>query len=254
MPAFRVIAALDLRGGLVVQAKAGNRERYVPVDSVLTSSASPVAIMEALVTRLGIRDFYLADLDAIGGKWPGNLDVLEEIRHNSILATVSIMIDAGLSSTAAARAVLERGADTAVVGTETLDRVEDLEDILQVCGTHRVAVSVDLRGTQVVSRCPALHGRAPDEVLVEIQPRGAQTFILLDMGRVGTGLGVEEQTVLGCLRALAPGGKLLVGGGVRTVRDLLWLRSAGAAGAIVATALHRAAITATDLAELARGD
>ena len=52
------------------------------------------------------------------------------------------------------------------------------------------------------------------------------------------------------LRAAFPDLALLAGGGVRDVEDLRALQAAGAAGALVATALHRGVIGARELAEL----
>jgi phosphoribosylformimino-5-aminoimidazole carboxamide ribotide isomerase len=52
------------------------------------------------------------------------------------------------------------------------------------------------------------------------------------------------------LCARAPEVELLAGGGVRDVADLRALADAGAAGALVATALHSGAIGADDLRAL----
>jgi uncharacterized protein related to proFAR isomerase len=64
---------------------------------------------------------------------------------------------------------------------------------------------------------------------------------VLDLARVGTGMG-PDVALIAELHAAFPGLELLAGGGVRDDGDLRALAGAGAAGALVATALHRGAI------------
>ena len=71
-------------------------------------------------------------------------------------------------------------------------------------------------------------------------------MIVLDLARVGTGSG-PDVALMGELCARFPELELLAGGGVRDASDLHALAEAGAAGALVATALHSGAIAATDL-------
>ena len=54
-------------------------------------------------------------------------------------------------------------------------------------------------------------------------------------------------TLVGELHARFPDLELLAGGGVRDAADLARWRDAGAAGALVATALHNGAIAADEL-------
>jgi uncharacterized protein related to proFAR isomerase len=94
----------------------------------------------------------------------------------------------------------------------------------------------------VLSACPALAGRAPLEVLAAVAAEGVGEVILLALSKVGTGAGPDLQT----LRAARL--RLVSGGGVRTPDDLSKLAAAGADGVLLATALHRAWITAPDIA------
>src|SRR3954447_403165 len=78
---------------------------------------------------------------------------------------------------------------------------------------------------------------------------GADEAIALDLARVGSGEG-PDVALLEQLRAAVPGVALLAGGGVRAAADLRALHDAGAAGALVATALHGAAIGPDELSGL----
>jgi phosphoribosylformimino-5-aminoimidazole carboxamide ribotide isomerase len=78
---------------------------------------------------------------------------------------------------------------------------------------------------------------------------GVATILLLDLGRVGTGCGVD-MGLLERLRRRFPGIRLLAGGGVLTRRDLERMRDAGCDGALVASAIHTGRLSASDVAEL----
>jgi phosphoribosylformimino-5-aminoimidazole carboxamide ribotide isomerase len=62
--------------------------------------------------------------------------------------------------------------------------------------------------------------------------------IVLDLARVGSGAGPDIATIAE-IHGAFPELVLLAGGGVRDAADLRALADAGAAGALVGTALHR---------------
>ena len=68
---------------------------------------------------------------------------------------------------------------------------------------------------------------------------------MIDLARVGSGSGPPLEAVSE-LAAGLPGVAIYAGGGVRDDADLRALESAGAAGALVATALHEGRITVPD--------
>ena len=72
---------------------------------------------------------------------------------------------------------------------------------------------------------------------------------VLDLARVGSGEG-PDVALLADLHARLPDVDLLAGGGVRDASDLRALAEAGAAGALVATALHGGAIAAGEVRAL----
>ena len=143
-----MIPVLDLKDGQLVLASRGRREGYAPLQrsALLPVSPardlSPVALARAFHDRLGCNEWYVADLDAIGGA-------------------------------------------------------------------------------------------APQRPLV----RALAAILMLDLARVGSGLGVHLDLVA-ALRHAHPGIELLAGGGIGSARDLDRLADAGCDGALVATALH----------------
>jgi phosphoribosylformimino-5-aminoimidazole carboxamide ribotide isomerase len=71
--------------------------------------------------------------------------------------------------------------------------------------------------------------------------RPQREVIVLDLARVGTSSG-PDVALIAEIHAAFPDLELLAGGGVRDADDLRALADAGAAGALVATALLRGAI------------
>ena len=103
-----------------------------------------------------------------------------------------------------------------------------------------------MRAGQVLSRDPALAALDAGEALARLTRAGLREVIVLDLARVGSGEGPDVDLV-GELHRRFPELALLAGGGVRDLADLRALAQAGAAGALVATALHGGAIDRDDL-------
>jgi phosphoribosylformimino-5-aminoimidazole carboxamide ribotide isomerase len=233
---MRIIPVIDLRAGEAVQGTGGDRARYAPVESALTSSlGDALALAQAYVTVLGTSELYVADLDAIEG------GAAQYGMHQRLSRIARSWIDAGLRSERDACAVIDAGADRVVVGLETLPDLDVLHAIVARLGAERVAFSLDLRDGAPLARAEPLRAMTPRELARRAVDAGVETVIVLDLARVG-GLGGADETMLGELRAALPGVELVAGGGVRDQTDLDRLAVAGADGALVATALHRGAI------------
>jgi phosphoribosylformimino-5-aminoimidazole carboxamide ribotide isomerase len=233
---MRIIPVIDLRAGEAVQGTGGDRARYAPVESALTSSlGDALALAQAYVTVLGTSELYVADLDAIEG------GAAQYGMHQRLSRIARSWIDAGLGSERDACAVIDAGADRVVVGLETLPDLDVLHAIVARLGAERVAFSLDLRDGAPLARAEPLRAMTPRELARRAVDAGVETVIVLDLARVG-GLGGADETMLGELRAALPGVELIAGGGVRDQTDLDRLAVAGADGALVATALHRGAI------------
>jgi phosphoribosylformimino-5-aminoimidazole carboxamide ribotide isomerase len=211
----RVVGVIDLMAGAAVHAVRGERERYRPLGDPL-----------AIARRFGREELYVADLDAIAGSGANDAVIAALARE------ARVMVDAGVSEPEAAQALLDLGADRVVVGTETLaygDAFARLPDAV---------LSVDLRDGRVLSRDPGLAGLPALDALARLHHAALREAIVLDLARVGTGSG-PDVALIAELHAAFPAVELLAGGGVRDADDLRALEAAGAAGALVATALHR---------------
>lgn len=252
---MQIIPVLDLARGRAVRAQAGDRSRYEPVQSVLAPEAvgDAVALLRGFRQTLGASECYIADLDAIqGGVVQRTL--IRELAQLETGFAGPLLIDAGTSRPGGAFEVLSCGASEVVIGLESLLAFADLASIVELAGATRVVFSLDLRlGSPIMH--PALQDAsgAPDPLSLAGQAvdAGVRTLLVLDLGRIGTGCGVELG-LLETLRRRFPGTRLLAGGGVLTRRDLERMRDSGCDGALLASAIHTGHITASDLADFTR--
>jgi phosphoribosylformimino-5-aminoimidazole carboxamide ribotide isomerase len=112
-----------------------------------------------------------------------------------------------------------------------------------------VILSIDLRDGRLLSPDDALAGVPALDAVARLHRSGLREVIVLDLARVGSGAGLDLGLVA-AVHAAFPDLELLAGGGVRNAADLRALQRAGAAGALVATALHGGVIGARELAGL----
>jgi HisA/HisF family protein len=242
---MRVIPVIDLKSGAAVHAVRGERERYRPLRSAIVAGSDPVRVARAVRRTFGLDELYVADLDAIAGRPP----------HREVVAALARearpMVDAGATEAAAVRQLLDLGAARIVVGTETLAGRAALERLRQQLPDAPLVLSLDLRAGRVVSPDAELARLGAAEALARLAHSGVHEVIVLDLARVGSGAG-PDLALVRRLGARFPDLELLAGGGVRDVADLRALAQAGAAGALVATALHGGAIEPGELRTLSR--
>jgi phosphoribosylformimino-5-aminoimidazole carboxamide ribotide isomerase len=236
----RVIPVIDLKGGAAVHAVRGERERYRPLRSAIVAGSDPVAVTRGVRAALGLHELYVADLDAIAGA-PAHHGTIEALAREA-----RVMVDAGSTGADDVRGWLALGVARVVIGTETLPGADGLDDVVAALPGAPLVLSLDLRAGRVLSPDPALAALSASDALARLARSGVREAIVLDLARVGSGEG-PDVGLIEALHARLPDLALLAGGGVRDAADLRALERAGAAGALVSTALHRGAIGREDL-------
>src|SRR6185437_14225704 len=89
---MQIVPVLDLKGGVVVHARRGQRDEYAPLRSPLVEGSEPVAVARVLCEVCCTKTLYVADLDALAGG-PVNEAIL------SALASVAEpWVDAGAAT------------------------------------------------------------------------------------------------------------------------------------------------------------
>jgi len=224
---LEIIPVLDIKAGIVVHARRGTRDEYAPLQSRLTRSVQPSAVLSALLTLHPFRRVYLADLDAIGGKPSSHLPIIQELRQR--FPEVEFWVDRGLADRNALTRFLEHGLGTPVLGSESLAD----PSLLHTPQVGQAVLSLDYRGG-------GLLGPQGLEQAVADWP---QRVIVMELERVGTdaGPGLERITAL---RRQAPDHAFYAAGGVRDAADVRRLEQMGVKGALVASALHQGDLSA----------
>ena len=221
---MQVIPVLDLIGGLVVRAKMGDRDAYRPIETPLSATPDPADVTRGLMRLRQFPTLYIADLDAIRSRGD-NFAALARLRE--AFPDVELWIDNGAATLAAVEATQRYGVP--VLGSESQS------DAALVASRRDALLSLDFRGE-------AFQG--PPELLSqsELWP---ERVVVMTLHRVGGGTGPDLDR-LAAIRTRAGGRKLYAAGGVRNDADLVALKTAGAAGVLVASALHDGSIAKTD--------
>jgi phosphoribosylformimino-5-aminoimidazole carboxamide ribotide isomerase len=228
---FEVIPAIDVwRGALVAWSSSGPRPGG-------TFGGNPVAAATACA-EAGARWIHVVDVDlAVDGE-PRNLEVLTAI------AALGVPVQAagGVRSAEEIRMLIAAGATRVVLGSAAL-RDEPLVTGSISAEGNRLAIGIEEADGRIRSR-----GRDPvDLPLMEtlgwVVAAGVSAIVLTSVGRVGDRTGPDLDLVRRVVRAGRP---VLAAGGIASLEDLRALRAAGAAGAIVGTAVLQGSL---DLAE-----
>ncbi len=241
---MRLIPVIDLLNAQVVHAVRGERKHYKPVKSVLCRAPDPLAVAAAFRDQLGLREIYIADLNAIqGSALTSHRNLIENLVHKE---GIKIILDAGTLDIESANAWLDLGIHKVVIGAETLQAFDDLRKIPAGFNLDKLIFSLDMRSGKVLSHCPEIASLSAMELIEQLWSGGWREVILLDLIKVGSNEGMNI-SLASRARATFPGLSLLVGGGIAGVEELHELKDMGIAGVLLATALHRGAITAQQL-------
>jgi len=239
---MRIIPVIDLKGGQVVRAHAGDRDRYAPIETPLApGSAEPVAIARAIASAYpDLEDFYIADLDAITGAGL-HRHAITTLRES--FPAHRFLIDAGPLTNSLASELRthasgrDRSSVVPVFGSENIGSVVGFEQLMRA-QPGPAALSLDHQGRTQLG--PAAVFDSPS-----IWPA---TVIHMQLGRVGTGAGPDFDAMRQ-LRHRAGPRDVLAAGGVRGAEDLRELSALGC-GALVSTCLHNGALSREDVQAL----
>ncbi|MDR3575229.1 MAG: HisA/HisF-related TIM barrel protein [Anaerolineaceae bacterium] len=244
---MRIIPVIDLKASIVVHAVKGEREQYRPLQSVLCDSPQPMDVANSFREKLGLAEFYIADLDAIQGRGD-NKKVISSLINQP---RAEILLDAGAGDAETIQSLMDLGVKKVIVGAETLPSLDHLSTLLSAFSPDRLIFSLDMQAGKILSRCSDLANMQPLVVLEMLESAGWLEIILLDLARIGTGAGIDRKLVAEAHR-LFPEMSLIVGGGISQAGELQFLETNGVSGVLVATALHNGMITRPQINELSR--
>jgi phosphoribosylformimino-5-aminoimidazole carboxamide ribotide isomerase len=235
---MRILPVLDLQQGLIVRGIAGRRDEYRPIVSTLTKSARPIDVARALREQFGFTEFYVADLDAIGGALPAR-----RVYDDLCAEEFRLWVDAGIRTVEDAGTLLASGNASEVVGLETVQGPTALHEICRRLGPRQVVFSLDLRNGQPLGDLCAWGVNSAWGIAQRAMEAGVVRVLVLDLAHVGVGAGTGTEAFCARLRQAHPDIEIATGGGVRGPEDICQLDACGVDYVLVASALHDGRLT-----------
>ncbi|MBI1187502.1 MAG: imidazole glycerol phosphate synthase subunit HisF [Alphaproteobacteria bacterium] len=242
MPARRIIACLDVKGGRVV--KGVRFEGHVDM-----GDPAELAIR---YRDAGADEIVIYDITASAERRVIDYAWLKAIaRHLDI----PLCVAGGIRSVEQAITCLEHGADKISINSPALERPDFITDLAEIAGTQCVVVGVDSRmidgewtafqytgDTKTITKTP----RRMLDWIVEAQARGAGEIVLNCMDRDGTREGYDiAQLAQARARLRIP---LVASGGAGTPADFVAaFVQADVSGALAAGILHSGAVAIGDI-------
>jgi phosphoribosylformimino-5-aminoimidazole carboxamide ribotide isomerase len=94
--------------------------------------------------------------------------------------------------------------------------------------------------------------KQPMEVFIMLQDFGIEKIIILDLDRVGSKMGPNLELLDSLLEVSKKNIQIIVGGGIKNMKDIIELEKRNVYGVLVATSLHDGSITRKDIEEFQR--
>jgi phosphoribosylformimino-5-aminoimidazole carboxamide ribotide isomerase len=227
---FAVIPAVDVQDGRVVQLVGGER-------GTGREYGEPAAAARRWV-EAGAETLHLIDLDGAFDGERANADTIEAIVD---AVDADLQVGGGIRTATDARALLSAGVDRVILGTAA---VEEPDLVAEIAAEYPdgVVVSLDAEGGEVVVEgWTEGTGLDPTEAATRYADLGAAAILFTDVEVEGRLAGVRTEPVRSIAGAVEI--PVVASGGVATIEDVLALREAGAAAAVVGSALYEGRFT-----------
>lgn len=220
---------VDILDDIVVRGVGGRRDEYRRIQSIISTSAEPAVVAEALIEAFSPSEIYVADLDAIRSS-----EIAPPIRQ-AVSHRVPVWMDAGIRDGAGAKRVMESGCQV-VAGLESVESSSKLKEILDAVSPENVVFSLDLKSGLPLRTWEGFE--SPLAIAREALRLGVRRLIVLDLASVGEGRGTGTEELCRQLANEFPKLDLIAGGGVANWGDIRRLAAIGVRGVLVASALH----------------
>lgn len=228
---MKIIPVIDLKNGVVVHAKQGNREHYRPINTGLCKSPDIFDAIEAFLTVYPFKTFYIADLNAITGQGD-HRRLLAKVLTN--FPEINFWIDRGYQSYVEENRLAGNGVP--VLGSESYN-------------SQKIAELKAYQNNFVLSLDYSKSIKLGAESLFTDPTFWPENVIVMTLDRVGSNQG-PDLNKLGNFSRNHPNKNFIAAGGIRNKQDCLLLKQSGIKQALVASALHSGNLTKMDIAEL----
>lgn len=240
MSSFRIIPAIDIIDGKCVRLTMGDYAQKK------TYSENPVEMAKSFEDA-GLKYLHLVDLDGAKSNNVVNLPVLQRIVQETNLI---VDFGGGIKSTEALELVLEAGANQVTVGSMAVKSPELFFQWLEKYGPEKLILGADVRNEMI-----SINGWQEDssltiyDFLKDYSSKGVKHVVCTDISKdgmlAGSSIALYEK-----LLSSFPSVDLIASGGVTTIEEVMELKVAGLAGAIIGKAIYEGNISLDQLGKL----
>lgn len=229
-----IIPAVDLKNGKCVQLVQGEPG----TEQVIIDNPDEVAMQWV---QKGAKRLHIVDLDGALGSGE-NLNIVKKIIEKS---KVPIQMGGGIRTLEDAKALLDAGVSTVIIGTMAIKNPEYIEQLSQEYGSERICVSLDSKENRVVT-----HGwteftdKSPVEYAKLFEQKGAGSILFTNVDVEGLLNGVDLKPVRELLNNLSI--PIIYSGGITSLDDLKVLSELGTDFVVIGSALYKGLINFED--------
>lgn len=225
---MKFIPVIDLKNGIVVHAKQGQRDQYQPIKSILTPNFDIYSVLNGFLNLYPFDTFYIADLNAITGQGD-NTELIYQVLSD--FPEIIFWVDAGYQQ---AKSFPKNYFP--VLGSECFNN-ENICELLAFEQHFVLSLDYGVNGEMLGAK-----------KLFTQAHYWSENVIVMTLNRVGSSQGVSSD-LLRQFKQRYPQKNFIAAGGVRGIEDILQLKNIDVNYILLASALHSGAITTADIAE-----
>ena len=235
-----ILPAIDLIGGKCVRLYKGDYAN-------MTVYSDDPAAMAASFEERGAKWLHCVDLE---GARDGGTPNFDSVKAAIDATKLKVEIGGGVRDMRVVERYLNAGAERVILGTAAVSDKAFLREAVREFG-DRIAVGADLRGGYVaIKGWMETTATSGDSLAAELMEIGVRTLICTDISRDGAMRGTNR-ALYGALSAKYDM-DIIASGGVSTLDDVLALKQAGAAGAIIGKAIYTGDIDLSEAIEVSK--
>ncbi len=232
---FRIIPAVDIKDGKCVQLRQGNER------DVIFESDNPIEIARMWVER-GAKALHVVDLS---GSFQGRLV------HEDIILRISefaeVQVGGGIRDIRTAETLLKKGVDRVILGTIAIENSDDVKELAEKY-PGRITIAIDSKkGKVVVKGWKESTCLFPSDV-AKVYEEYDVSFLFTNVDVEGLMKGIDEKIIRDVVNSTDK--PVFVAGGISGIEDVLKIKRAGAAGAVIGSALYTGKINYEELISL----
>ncbi len=223
---FLVIPALDIKDRKCVQLQGGDPDKR------LVEISNPVDV--ALKWQsLGAKRLHLIDLDMAIHERDVNQELVAEIIRR---LDIPVQYGGGIRSYSQAAEILNLGAEKVIIGTLALSKPEVVERLAEDFGKSRIVVAIDSKDGYVVVKGWQEKTRFRASEIAQRFTEYADEFLFTNVNVEGRLSGIDAEVVEEVVQACE--GRVIVSGGISSLSDIERIKSMGARGVVIGSALY----------------